>query len=86
MQSVRSKSPRVVLANLADSAITAGILFNGKGGPVGRFLNRLSKTDRELIKELKSDDIADDTLIRLKQCPYDNYPVFWPPRRYSEGK
>lgn len=57
------RSVNVLLAELADKASWAYYLTNGRRkGNVGEYITKLPEKDRELLRELKSDDIKDDML------------------------
>jgi hypothetical protein len=51
-----------LLRALVDKAYWHNMLSadGDRNGKVGQFINRLDESDREILKELKSDDIAKD--------------------------
>ena len=55
---MRARTPRHVLQELAERAAEWRFFWSG-GCHIGDLLDRLPPEDRELIKQLKSDDITD---------------------------
>jgi hypothetical protein len=59
------KSPQKLLADIAEFAIHDMLLGCARKRPIGYFIKRLSKTDREILENLKSEQIEDDMLQQM---------------------
>jgi hypothetical protein len=56
----KGKSPKGLLSELADEAVTRRLLCDGHPRKVGAMITKLSEEKRKILRKLKSKDIKND--------------------------